>query len=105
MELKRRRRAEKNSLKDCSENADDDSATNSTAEPSNSSAAITLSPPKRLKSMAKKMNSDEEKNETKAVPSSGADSAGNLVLAARKRSVFVMEKPASPNKKTTNIGK
>ncbi|XP_074638696.1 uncharacterized protein LOC141897139 isoform X1 [Acropora palmata] len=104
MELKRRRRAEKDSLKECSENADDDSTTNSTAEPANSSAAITLSPPKRLKSMAKKMNSDEEKNETKAVPSSGADSAGNGVLATRKRSVFVMEKPASPNKKTTNIG-
>ena len=44
MELKRRRRAEKDSLKECSENADDDSATNST-EPANGSTDMTLNPP------------------------------------------------------------
>ena len=60
MELKRRRRAGKDSLKECSENADDDSATNST-EPANGSADMTRNPPKRLKSTAKKMSSDGKK--------------------------------------------
>ena len=104
MELKRRRRAEKDSLTECSENADDDSPSNST-EPANSSAVVILSPPKRLKSTAKKMSSDGEKNETKAVSSSSTDSAGNRVQATRKRSVFVIEKQPIPNKKTTDNGK
>ena len=102
MELKRKRRAKKEGLKECLESVDDDPAADN-LEPANDSTVLALSPTKRLKRV-NKVTDDNEK-EGKVVSSSNADSGAKRVPTTRKRTVFVMEKQSSPSKKTTDNGK
>ena len=102
MELKRKRRAEKEGSEEASENVGKESATNA-LEPASNSTVLALSPPKRLKRIVKKSFGDSEKEST-VVSSSSKDSAVSSVQPTRKRTVFVMEKP-SPRKKITDNGK
>lgn len=99
MELKRKRRAKKEGLKECLESVDDDPAADN-LEPANDSTVLALSPTKRLKRV-NKVTDDNEK-EGKVVSSSNADSGAKRVPTTRKRTVFVMEKQSSPSKKTTD---
>ena len=94
MELKRKRRA----AKEASENAAEE-MTVSTTEESKSTTNLVLSPPKRLKRIVRKSSDDGEKQESKVECSQGAEKPRPV----RKRTVFVMEKPA-PSKQNTEDG-
>ena len=94
MELKRKRRA----AKEASENAAEE-MTVSTTEESKSTTNLVLSPPKRLKRIVRKSSDDGDKQESKAESSQGAEKPRPV----RKRTVFVMEKPA-PSKQNTEDG-
>ena len=103
MELKRKRRAEKEGSEEAPETVESESTTNA-PEPASNSTVLALSPPKRLKRIVKKQAAGDSEKETTIVSSSSKDSTVSSVQPTRKRTVFVMEKP-SPSKQVTDNGK
>ena len=103
MELKRKRRAEKEGSEEAPETIERESTTNA-PEPASNSTVLALSPPKRLKRIVKKQAAGDSQKESTIVSSSSKDSTVSSVQPTRKRTVFVMEKP-SPSKQVTDNGK
>lgn len=103
MELKRKRRAEKEGSEEAPETVERESTTNA-PEPASNSTVLALSPPKRLKRIVKKQASGGNEKEPTAVSSSSKDSTVSSIQPTRKRTVFVMEKPG-PSKQVADNGK